>query len=54
MIRVQTERFEPGTEINALQALSLNVGAVVSFVGYVRDTNVGQEVAGCFLSITPV
>ena len=27
MIRVQTERFDPGTEINALQALSLNVGA---------------------------
>ena len=53
MIRVQTERFDPGTEINALQALSLNVGAVVSFVGYVRDTNVGQEVAGMFLEHYP-
>jgi molybdopterin synthase catalytic subunit len=53
MIRVQTERFDPGTEINALQALSLNVGAVVSFVGYVRDTNAGQEVAGMFLEHYP-
>jgi molybdopterin synthase catalytic subunit len=53
MIRVQTGSFDPGTEINILHALSLNVGAVVSFAGYVRDSNVGQEVAGMFLEHYP-
>ena len=38
-IRVQTAAFDPGAEVNALHAANLGVGAVVSFVGYVRDFN---------------
>ncbi|WPN60297.1 molybdopterin synthase catalytic subunit MoaE [Pseudomonas sp. P9_31] len=53
MIRVQTGSFDPGTEINTLHALSLDVGAVVSCVGYVRDSSVGREVAGLFLEHYP-
>ena len=48
-IRVQAAAFDPGTEVNALHAANLGVGAVVSFVGYVRDFNDGREVAGMFL-----
>lgn len=53
MIRVQTAGFDPGAEINALQASSMSVGAVVSFVGYVRDFNAGNEVDGMFLEHYP-
>lgn len=49
-IRVQTEAFDPGVEVNAMHAANVGVGAVVGFVGYVRDFNDGQEVAGMFLS----
>ena len=48
-IRVQVAAFDPGAEVNALHAANLGVGAVVSFVGYVRDFNDGREVAGMFL-----
>ncbi|APC18738.1 molybdenum cofactor biosynthesis protein MoaE [Pseudomonas frederiksbergensis] len=53
MIRVQTGNFDPGVEINTLHASNLSIGAVVSFVGYVRDFNAGQEVAGMFLEHYP-
>ncbi|WP_095143397.1 molybdopterin synthase catalytic subunit MoaE [Pseudomonas sp. Irchel s3b6] len=53
MIRVQTACFDPGAELNALQAGSTGVGAVVSFVGYVRDFNAGQDVCGMFLEHYP-
>lgn len=52
-IRVQTGAFDPGAEVNALHAANLGVGAVVSFVGYVRDFNDGHEVAGMFLEHYP-
>ncbi|PAA11756.1 molybdopterin synthase catalytic subunit MoaE [Pseudomonas fragi] len=52
-IRVQTAAFDPGAEVNALHAANLGVGAVVSFVGYVRDFNDGREVAGMFLEHYP-
>lgn len=52
-IRVQVEGFDPGVEVNALHAANVGVGAVVSFVGYVRDFNDGREVAGMFLEHFP-
>ncbi|AQZ96269.1 molybdopterin synthase catalytic subunit MoaE [Halopseudomonas phragmitis] len=48
-IRVQTACFDPGQLLNQLHADQLGVGAVVGFVGYVRDFNDGQEVAGMLL-----
>ncbi|SDR94435.1 molybdopterin synthase subunit MoaE [Halopseudomonas xinjiangensis] len=52
-IRVQTETFDAGQMLNALHAEQLGVGAVVGFVGYVRDFNDGQEVAGMLLEHYP-
>lgn len=53
MIRVQTATFDAGIELNALHAANQGVGAVVGFVGYVRDYNDGAEVAGMFLEHYP-
>ena len=36
-VRVQTQDFDVGTEINQLHNARQDIGAVVSFVGYVRD-----------------
>ncbi len=52
-IRIQVEPFDPGVEINALHAAHLGIGAVVTFVGYVRDYNDGQDVRGMFLEHYP-
>jgi len=52
-VRVQAEAFDPGVEVNAMQAANVGVGAVVGFVGYVRDFNDGQDVAGMFLEHYP-
>ena len=52
-IRVQVEAFDPGAELNALHAANVGVGAVVGFVGYVRDFNEGREVGGMFLEHYP-
>ncbi|MDZ5605065.1 molybdopterin synthase catalytic subunit MoaE [Pseudomonas sp. RP23018S] len=52
-VRVQETAFDPGHEVNAMHAANVGVGAVVSFVGYVRDFNDGREVAGMFLEHYP-
>ena len=52
-VRVQCEPFDPGAEVNAMHAANVGVGAVVGFVGYVRDFNDGQDVAGMFLEHYP-
>lgn len=44
-VRVQTEDFDLTTEIASLRANTPKVGAVVSFVGTVRDLNDGEHVA---------
>ena len=44
-IRVQTQDFDLGTEIAQLRAANPMVGAVVSFIGTVRDMNDGSSVA---------
>ena len=52
-VRVQVEAFDAGAELNALHSANLGIGAVVSFVGYVRDFNDGQPVAGMLLEHYP-
>ena len=44
-VRVQTEDFDLTTEIASLRAGFPKVGAVVNFVGTVRDLNDGEQVA---------
>lgn len=50
-VRVLEQAFDPGAEVNAMHAANVGVGAVVGFVGYVRDFNDGRDVAGMFWSI---
>jgi molybdopterin synthase catalytic subunit len=52
-VRVQTEDFDVGAEINALRRTKPNIGAVVSFVGQVRDLNDGDNVAAMTLEHYP-
>ncbi|MBD1550800.1 molybdopterin synthase catalytic subunit MoaE [Pseudomonas typographi] len=52
-IKVQQERFSPGTETEAMHAAQLGIGAVVTFTGYVRDFNDGQPVHGLALEHYP-
>lgn len=44
-IRVQSEDFDLTTEVNQLRLANPKVGAVVAFVGTVRDLNEGADVA---------
>lgn len=44
-IRIQTEDFDLGAEVARLRANQPQVGAVVAFVGTVRDMNDGASVA---------
>lgn len=52
-ISVQTESFDAGVETQALAASSAGVGAVVSFLGLVRDLNLGETVTGLELEHYP-
>ncbi|MFM9487513.1 MULTISPECIES: molybdopterin synthase catalytic subunit MoaE [Pseudomonas] len=52
-VRVQREMFDVGRLIDSLQANDPGVGAVVNFVGYVRDINQGEAVTGLFLEHYP-
>jgi molybdopterin synthase catalytic subunit len=44
-IRIQTDDFDLSTEVAQLRAGSPQVGAIVSFVGAVRDMNEGAQVS---------
>jgi molybdopterin synthase catalytic subunit len=52
-VRVQTDDFDVGAEINSLRRTEPNIGAVVSFVGQVRDLNDGDNVAAMTLEHYP-
>jgi molybdopterin synthase catalytic subunit len=52
-VRVQTEDFDTGFEINQLRSARKDVGAVVSFVGQVRDINEGDQVSQLTLEYYP-
>ncbi|GJI99857.1 molybdopterin converting factor subunit 2 [Duganella rhizosphaerae] len=44
-VRIQTEDFDLSTELAQLRAANPKVGAIVNFVGTVRDLNEGASVA---------
>ncbi|MEI2613872.1 MAG: molybdopterin synthase catalytic subunit MoaE [Methylotenera sp.] len=52
-VRVQTQDFDVGFEINQLRVARPDVGAVVSFVGQVRDLNDGNTIATLTLEHYP-
>ena len=53
MIRIQEADFDLSTEITNLRKGDLHVGAVVSFLGTVRDLNEGSEVHSMTLEHYP-
>jgi len=53
MIRIQEADFDLSTEIANLRKGDRQVGAVVSFLGTVRDMNVGSEVHSMTLEYYP-
>ena len=53
IIRVQADDFDVGAEIAAMRLRDPTIGAVVSFVGQVRDINDGQHVRGMELEHYP-
>ncbi len=44
-VRVQNNDFDAGLEINQLRSARKDIGAVVSFIGQVRDMNEGDTVS---------
>ena len=52
-ISVQTEDFDFADEYQKLRHSSNSDGAIVTFVGLVRDTNLEQSVTGLFLEHYP-
>ena len=52
-VRVQEEAFDVGRELAALTAGRVDVGAVASFVGLVRDRNDGQGISAITLEHYP-
>ena len=52
-ISLQTASFDPGALLNELHADYRGTGAVVGFVGYVRDFNDGDAVSGMWLEHYP-
>ena len=52
-VRVQTEDFDTGAEINRLRLARPDTGAVVAFVGQVRDLNEGADVSTLMLEHYP-
>ncbi len=52
-VRVQTEDFDAGSEINRLRMARKDIGAVVSFIGQVRDISDGSEVSQLTLEHYP-
>ncbi|GMV01253.1 MAG: hypothetical protein AMXMBFR52_09090 [Burkholderiales bacterium] len=52
-VRVQPHDFDAGAEIAALRAGNLNVGAVATFIGTVRDLNEGAGVSAMTLEHYP-
>jgi molybdopterin synthase catalytic subunit len=53
MISIQEHDFDVGAEYNSLIANDTAAGAVVTFVGRVRDLNLGRDVLGLHLEHYP-
>ena len=52
-VRVQTQDFDVGRELDALTRGRRDVGGLASFVGLVRETNDGQAIEGMTLEHYP-
>src|ERR1051325_1926111 len=52
-VRVQTEDFDAGAEINRMRLSRADTGAVAAFVGQVRDLNDGANVSAMTLEHYP-
>ncbi len=53
MIRVQSNDFELGLEINKMRAGRYNIGGICSFIGLVRDIADGEEILSMTLEHYP-
>ncbi|WP_428409039.1 molybdenum cofactor biosynthesis protein MoaE [Hyphococcus sp.] len=53
MIRVSEESFDPGAELSAFEKSAQGAGAVVSFLGKVRDLADGEDVRALYLEHYP-
>ena len=51
MIKIQTENFNLEDEIQNIKSLYSNVGAVTTFIGYVRDYNNNNKVQSINLEV---
>ena len=51
MIKIQEENFNVEVEINSIKKIHSNVGAVTSFIGYVRDNNNNTNVESINLEV---
>lgn len=52
-ISIQQHDFDLAAELQVLRALSAETGAVVSFVGYVRDFSGGEQIKNIYLEHYP-
>jgi molybdopterin synthase catalytic subunit len=52
-IRVQTQDFDVGAEIERVRRANPGIGAIASFIGVVRDLNEGDAVSGMTLEHYP-
>ena len=52
-VRVQTEDFDAGAEINRIRLNRADTGAVAAFIGQVRDLNDGSDVSTLTLEHYP-
>jgi len=51
MIKIQRENFNIETEIESIRLKNLSLGAVSTFIGYVRDTNNNETVQSIDLEV---
>ena len=51
MIKIQKEDFNTDEEIHNIKKLHSNIGAVTSFIGYVRDNNNNKNVQSINLEV---
>lgn len=52
-VRVQIEDFDAGAELQSLRSTRPDIGAIVSFIGQVRDINDGSDVSAMHLEHYP-
>ena len=52
-VGIQSEPFDPAAEVDALRAANPQIGAVVTFLGLMRDLNEGERVESMTLEHYP-